>query len=63
MKTVITGALALVLLASAAPAAFAQDRPDRQNDDASHGQPGGHPPEHKPPPPPPAAQEIGRAHV
>jgi Ni/Co efflux regulator RcnB len=54
MKTVITGALALVLLASAAPAALAQDRPDRQNDDASHGQAGGRSSEHRAPPQPAA---------
>ena len=53
MKTVMTGVLALALLASAAPAALAQDRPDRQNDDGSRGQ--GHPQEHPHQAPPPAA--------
>jgi len=47
MKTLITGAVALALLASAAPAAFAQDRPDRQNEEGGRGPGAGHPPEHK----------------
>lgn len=58
MKSLITGALALALLASAAPAALAQDRPDRQNDDGGRGQGGGRGQDHQAPqaPPQPAAQ-------
>lgn len=61
MKTLITGALALALLASAAPAALAQDRPDRQNEEGGRGPGAGHPQEHQAPPqhqaPPPAAAQ------
>ena len=57
MKSVITGVLALALLASTAPAALAQDRPDRQTEGGGRAQPEGRNAEHKGEPQHPATPQ------